>query len=1371
MPHSTQLGVEGRREREVFRILPQLLDTTAAPAGPSIASNLPLSVHDPVLTALAQLAAFKLGVRRCLVSVFDQERQLVLAEATQESSLWSPASSQSSNKHNSQTWLGGKAIPRSYGICAHLLSRGSPAQNPAAPDGDLATSVVPDLVLDPRFSDRPYILQPPFNRFYAGVVLMTKSGVSIGVLSVYDDAPRPTGLDDKQLCFMRDLSRTVTRHLESQQPITTSRRGERMVRGLGSFYEGKASISRWNPDSSVESSTVGIEPHDNTDRCEQELHGPKQQARTTTERPQPVPLQFSASEPVSVAVKTLLPMTAPSRTVRTLSALQNSIYREASAIFGRAANIIRESVEVDGVVFLDASISSFGGLVPGQGVSSYMAERDVLSPGSNADSDENKPCHVLGISSDTHSSMDRDCVAVEFGVTESMLHLLLAKYPMGRVFSLNEDGSAEESSSNCSQDGGDCSVRSSNNSNSSGRSSRSSRRSTEDSSSYSAPTPDTVASIAAALDDAALDESARRHDYEIVAAMFPGARSVLLVPMWDARAEKWFAGSFLWTDSPARSFTVEGELSYLRAFAATIMAGVDRADALASERAKSVLLGSLSHELRSPLHGIVAAVELLHDTELNTFQAGLLQTMDYCGRTLLDVIDHLLDYSKINTLVKSNRVATGGDAGQSMAPVLPPPVELDALVEETVESVYSGLILAQAVQGMPASPAPGPADSDMTLPLRQPLVRSNSAHSSDSGLTWASDSTPDLIDPSTICVFIDCDPHAEWLCQVDAGALRRLIMNLVGNSLKYTTTGFVKVSIRQGQPQHGGGTPSSSSLSNHLLLKVTDSGRGIDPDFLRNRAFRPFSQEDVLSQGTGVGLSLVKDIVEVLHGYLHIESQLHHGTAVTVSIPMPEPVPGPRLPTPFWEHVRSLRGLRVSLQGFRAEAAAPGMTIDPSSPPPTELGIVTIICRDWLQLEIVTPDMTEIRPDLILCTETAASRLMAVTGISLPPVVAICDTATTARNYSLQFVHDNRVRVFETLFQPIGPRKLASALVLALGRYNKTPLSELIPSDPLLPLRLSNRALLDSLLSTEFLAGGEFPFMSDGSESHALPLAPPSLSPLLPSPPETPAGDGLARLVPMLVPVPVRTLDSMIITPPPQPSLSAAVANHVNGSARLAPANVSVGDKPDTLGFRDGFFRGEGVNPETKLEIGYSPYMSPALPLLRPQPEARGPPQDRYLLVDDNTINLRILVSFMKKLGHAHATATNGLEALEAYAAAATAAAGPPFTHVLMDISMPVMDGLEATRRIRQLERSSAALATTMKTTMTIKPGGGGGGEEDDDDDERLPLAAVIQRSRIIALTGLASAAAQHEAFASGVDVYLTKPVRFRDLSEVLLKS
>jgi CheY-like chemotaxis protein len=126
----------------------------------------------------------------------------------------------------------------------------------------------------------------------------------------------------------------------------------------------------------------------------------------------------------------------------------------------------------------------------------------------------------------------------------------------------------------------------------------------------------------------------------------------------------------------------------------------------------------------------------------------------------------------------------------------------------------------------------------------------------------------------------------------------------------------------------------------------------------------------------------------------------------------------------------------------------------------------------------------------------------------------------------------------------------------------------------------------------------------------------------------------------------------------------------------------------------------------------------------------------RVLLVDDNAINLKLLVVFAKRQNLRYEEATNGLEALETFKSEAQSSdsAPPtrPFDFVLMDLSMPVMDGLTSTRQIRQFE-----------TKMGLK------------------------RSCIVALTGLASAQDQKDAQDAGVDMYLVKPVKFADIKRV----
>lgn len=124
------------------------------------------------------------------------------------------------------------------------------------------------------------------------------------------------------------------------------------------------------------------------------------------------------------------------------------------------------------------------------------------------------------------------------------------------------------------------------------------------------------------------------------------------------------------------------------------------------------------------------------------------------------------------------------------------------------------------------------------------------------------------------------------------------------------------------------------------------------------------------------------------------------------------------------------------------------------------------------------------------------------------------------------------------------------------------------------------------------------------------------------------------------------------------------------------------------------------------------------------------------LLVDDNDINLTLLRAYMNKHKHSFACASNGLEAVDAYRKSFETPGSAVPSLIMMDLTMPIMSGLEATRQIRAFERSN-----------TIKPG-----------------------SMIIALTAMGSSEARQEAFGSGVDLFLTKPVKLSALGKIIEK-
>jgi CheY-like chemotaxis protein len=133
----------------------------------------------------------------------------------------------------------------------------------------------------------------------------------------------------------------------------------------------------------------------------------------------------------------------------------------------------------------------------------------------------------------------------------------------------------------------------------------------------------------------------------------------------------------------------------------------------------------------------------------------------------------------------------------------------------------------------------------------------------------------------------------------------------------------------------------------------------------------------------------------------------------------------------------------------------------------------------------------------------------------------------------------------------------------------------------------------------------------------------------------------------------------------------------------------------------------------------------PAKPDIQDVPKSN---VQQALIVDDNAINRRLLSAWMKKHKIPFKEAKDGLQALEAYKEA-----DGKFDVILMDISMPVMDGMTSTRLIREHEKNKDLTPT-----------------------------------HIIALTGLTSASAKLEAWTSGVDDFLTKPVDFKKLESLM---
>ncbi|KAK8068333.1 Histidine kinase [Apiospora saccharicola] len=496
--------------------------------------------------------------------------------------------------------------------------------------------------------------------------------------------------------------------------------------------------------------------------------------------------------------------------------------------------------------------------------------------------------------------------------------------------------------------------------------------------------------------------------------MFPGARSICFAPIWDDKRERWYAGALASTYENYRIFDPSVELSYLRAFGTLLMADVHRLETTRSHQAQSDVLGSISHELRSPLHGLILSTELLADTRIDTFQGNILHTLENCGRTLLDTVDHLLDYSKVNHFMDSDRRRKArGTHGKGlsiedgmMAQVSD--VRLDTLVEEVVESVFAGFRRMSTEYSL---------HNDRSK-ATDPDIGAGIASGSGLGDTTQHSSSPPIRDngmtlslPASVAVYVDIEPSESYKCRTISGAIRRVVMNLFGNSLKYTERGRIDVRLCRDLVA----TRRRGAKQNMVRLVVADTGKGMSQDFLANYLYKPFAQADQLSAGTGVGLSLVKKLVSSLGGEISVKSQLGVGSEVTVLLPLPSAdheAAEHKEEEVFRAQREMLKGLRVSLVGH-------GHTPDEVSAG-ASAGVSTVekICKGWLGMEVVS-DLSGFTPDVIMCMESSLDVALGTQAFAVkPPIVVVCTDAVVAHSRTMNSTLSHCGQVYEFISQP-----------------------------------------------------------------------------------------------------------------------------------------------------------------------------------------------------------------------------------------------------------------------------------------------------------------------------------------------------------------
>ncbi len=249
-----------------------------------------------------------------------------------------------------------------------------------------------------------------------------------------------------------------------------------------------------------------------------------------------------------------------------------------------------------------------------------------------------------------------------------------------------------------------------------------------------------------------------------------------------------------------------------------------RDKAEAASQAKSFFLASMSHDIRTPMNGVLGMLQLLQETDLNKEQQEYLHMAHNAGKSLLSIINDVIDISKIEA----------GKLKLSSRPFSLPQTVSEVLGVFAPEAGSKGCALRSSI---------------------------------------AEQTPEELIG--------------------DPDRLRQILLNLVGNAVKFTKEGEVELSVSALQtaaevkPETGDVLPDQGPRAT-LLFTVTDTGPGIQEekiDGLFESYTRGESTQDKDSPGSGLGLAIVKKLVERMQGSISVESEPGEGTSIHVSLP------------------------------------------------------------------------------------------------------------------------------------------------------------------------------------------------------------------------------------------------------------------------------------------------------------------------------------------------------------------------------------------------------------------------------------------------------------------------------------------------------
>ncbi|MGP8305234.1 response regulator [Vibrio sp. YIC-376] len=553
-----------------------------------------------------------------------------------------------------------------------------------------------------------------------------------------------------------------------------------------------------------------------------------------------------------------------------------------------------------------------------------------------------------------------------------------------------------------------------------------------------------------------------------------------------------------------------------------------------------------------------------------------------------------------------------------------------------------------------------------------------------------------------IDIKVNISPNTPYHIVVDDHRLHQIIMNFMSNAVKFTEKGYVELSVF---------THALTEATAVIEFSVEDSGIGINEQQQKS-IFAPFAQEDNSTTrqfgGTGLGLAISTQLVELMGGHIKLKSKKGHGSRFYfhLTVPVSQQNFNPH-------HTLNQNQIWLVCDNYEMENKLRN-----------ELNVYHVDVRESVNNLRELPTWINDKENIIIIyVETEPNAAIATSDYMRSFENKNIRVCLIKHMHSKQFDFGKNVSAIVT--QPLLGQRFLKALNLCEASFSTQ--GEIHTTSHQSPT-LHNILIVDDNTVNQKIAGlhvtkAGYSFDCAENGAEAIEMFKKNRYRLILMDCMMPVMDGFeaTKIIRQIEEseqrafrIPIIALTASVVDDDIQKCFEVGMNDCI---PKPFKADLLKAKLDKALGLR---FQTDPLNEVHSLKINASQKSgSEPQPIIRPSVDPIAIRAERILLVEDNRVNQKVASLLLDKAGYQYEIAENGQIAVEMFQR------DTDFDIILMDCMMPVMDGFEATRKIRAYEMSKG-----------------------------------LEKTPIIALTASVVDDDIQRCFDSGMDAYIPKPVK-----------